>query len=489
MPGVVVTTAVRTGPSGAGEVPAAQWFVAGVTERGTVNAPTLIRSLPEFKTYYGDYESGNIYTYLQTFFEEGGSRAYVYRVTGSNASAGYIDLQDNAAGDTLRIAAATPGDWSSQAEIEVVSGDASNTFKLKLYLKSELLWTSRDLVNPADAVSVVNTSPISHLVVASDLGSGETPPDDNPVVAAKTALSAGYDGDTITQSDYTTALDEFTYDLGPGAVSLPGQYGATVWGALIDHGQANHRVAICSFQETETVTTAKTSIASMYSDPGADYAGFYYPWVEIPDPATAGLVLKQAPDAYVAAARAKAVTQHGPWMPGAGLISEASFVSGLVDYVNSATGDGLDEKRINALRKIGNSIRVYGARSASSDEANWRFLSNRDTINYIAWEAETRLEDLVFSTIDARGSLFSRIEASLIGLLDPIRLDGGLYEAFDAEGNQVDPGYSVEVSDEINPVANLAQGKVSARASARVSSVGDQISITVTKSNLTTSVV
>jgi hypothetical protein len=176
-------------------------------------------------------------------------------------------------------------------------------------------------------------------------------------------------------------------------------------------------------------------------------------------------------------------------MPGAGLLSEALFVEGLVTYVNSATGDGLDEKRINALRKIGNTIRVYGARSASPDEANWRFLSNRDTVNYIAWEAEDRLEDYVFSTIDARGSLFSRIEAALIGLLDPIRLKGGLYEAFDSDGNQVDPGYSVEVSDEINPIVNLAQGKVSAIVNVRVSSVGDQISVTITKSNLTTSVV
>lgn len=489
MPGVVVTTSVRTGPSGAGEVPAAQWFTVGVTERGPIDGPTLVRSLSEYKTLYGDYVSGNLYTQLQTFFEEGGSRAYVYRVTGASASAGYLDLQDNNAGDTIRMTAATPGSWSDQLEIEVVDGDATDTFKIKVYLKSELLYTSRDLVDPPDAVNVINTSTVAHLVVASDLDSIETPPDDNPVVLSATALSAGYDGDAIVEADYTGALDQFTYDLGPGAVSIPGQTGATVWGALIDHGQANFRIAICAFGENDTVATAKTAVAAMYSDPGADNAGFYFPWVEIPDPATAGLTLTQSPEAYVAAARSKAVTEDGPWMPGAGLISENQFVTGLTEYVNSATGDGLDEKRINALRKIGNSIRVYGARSVSPDEANWRYLTNRDTVNYIAWEAEDRLEDYVFSTIDARGSLFSRIESALIGLLDPIRLAGGLYEAFDADGNQVDPGYSVEVSDEINPIVNLAQGKVSAVVNVRVSAVGDQISVTVTKSNLTTSVV
>lgn len=489
MPGVVVTTAVRTGPSGAGEVQAAQWFAAGTAERGPTDAPVLVRGLSEYKTYFGDYVSGNLYTYLQTYFEEGGSRAYVYRVTGANASAGFLDVPDELAADTLRFTAATVGAWSAQLEIEVVAGDAADTFKVKVFLKSSLLYTSRDLVSPADAVAVINTSSVAHLVVATDLDSGSTSPDNNAAVLAATALSTGFDGDVIIEADYIAGLAMFAYDLGPGAVAVPAQTGATLWAAIIDHAQANHRIALCAFDEADTASVAKTSVAAMYSDPGADYAGFYFPWIQIPDPAVSGLTITQSPEAFVAAARSKSVTADGPWMPGAGLVSEASFVSGIVSAIDTATGDSLDEKRINAIRKIGNTIRVYGARSASADETNWRYLSNRDTVNYIAWGAEDRLEDFVFSTIDSRGALFARIESALIGLLDPIRLDGGLYEAFDADGNQIDGGYSVEVSDEINPLANLAAGKVTAVVNVRVSSVGDQISVTVTKSNLTTSVV
>lgn len=489
MPGVVVTTAVRTGPSGAGEVPAAQWFVAGTTERGPTDEPVLVRSMSEYVSYFGDYVSGNLYTHVQTYFEEGGGRAYVYRVTGANASAGYLDLDDTNTTATVRITAADVGAWSDSIEVEVVDGDATDTFKLKVYLKSELLYTSRDLVNPADAVAVINTSTVSHLVVASDLVSGSTPPDDNPVVLSATALSAGYDGDALTDADYTNGLDNFTYDLGPGSVALPGQTGATQWAALLDHAKANHRIALCAFDETDTISTVKTSVASMYSDDAADYGAFYFPWVTIPDPATAGLTLNQSPEAFAAAARSKSVTQDGPWMPGAGLISEAAFVTGAVTALNSAEGDGLDEKRINAIRKIGGKMRVYGARSVSADEVNWRYITNRDTVNYVAWGAEERLEDFVFSTIDARGALFARIESALIGLLDPIRLAGGLYEAFDSDGNQVDPGYSVQVDDTINPLNNLAEGKITANVNIRVSSVGDQITVTVTKSNLTTSVV
>lgn len=489
MPGVVVTTAVRSGPTGEGEVPSAQWFASGTTERGPIDEPKLVRGMAEFVTLYGDYAAGDIYTDVSTFFEEGGSRVFVYRVTGANASAGFLDVDDTTPTPSVRFTAADPGAWSDGLEIEIVAGDAADTFKVKLVLKSELIYTTRDLVNPLDCVTVINTSQIKHLIVATDLESGTTPPGDNLDIISSTALTAGFDGDALTDSDFIASLDNFTYDLGPGAVSLPGQNGATIWAALMLNGRNNHRVAFMAFDSAETIAAAKTSVAAMYSDPNADYGAFYYPWVTIPDPAAAGLTVDQSPEAFAAAARSKAVTQDGPWMPGAGLISASQHVTKAVLAIDSATGDGLDEKRINAIRKIGNTVRIYGARSVSSDEVNWRYITHRDTVNFIAWGAEDRLEDLVFSTIDARGALFARIEANLIGLLDPIRLAGGLYEAFDEEGNSIDPGYSVEVNDELNPIANLANGLVTANVNVRVSSVGDTITVTVTKSNLTTSVV
>jgi len=53
MPGVVVTTAVRSGPAGDGDVEAAQWFAAGESERGPIDGPVLVRSFSEYTTYYG----------------------------------------------------------------------------------------------------------------------------------------------------------------------------------------------------------------------------------------------------------------------------------------------------------------------------------------------------------------------------------------------------------------------------------------------------
>ena len=57
MPGVVVTTAVRTGPTGVTIAPSSTWFVAGTAERGSTTAARLVTSLSDFEAMYGDYNA------------------------------------------------------------------------------------------------------------------------------------------------------------------------------------------------------------------------------------------------------------------------------------------------------------------------------------------------------------------------------------------------------------------------------------------------
>jgi hypothetical protein len=138
---------------------------------------------------------------------------------------------------------------------------------------------------------------------------------------------------------------------------------------------------------------------------------------------------------------------------------------------------------------INGRVRVYGARSASSDEDNFRYITAQEMLNYIVVQSQNTLEDLVFSTIDGRGALFGQVDARLRAVLEPLRLAGGLYEAFDVLGSRIDYGYTVVVNDAINPVSQLAGGLIKAKVGVRVSSIGDQIEVEVTKSNLTASVV
>lgn len=492
MPGVNVTTAVRTGPVGTGDIVAGQFFVVGETERGPIDEPTLIRSFAEYVTYYGDYESDNLYSTVKTYFDEGGTRVYVQRVVGAGASAGTISIDDSGAAATLDINAKNVGDWSDNITVTVAAADSlASGFRLQVKLNGELLLTTRDLADVADAVSVINTSQVAHLIEAVDNSGSANNPELGDYV-----LAGGDDGAAVTATDVSGALELLPKTLGPGAVSAPGRYGTDIWNALATHAQDNDRIAMCGFDPSNTAGQAKTAVAGYASDSRSSHMAFYFPHIKVDSPSVdelaagttsvSGTTVTISPEAFAAAARAKAVQEvGGPWRAGAGQISSAKTVKGLAQTVTPAAAELLDAARVNAIRTVGNQIRVYGARSASEDEANWRFITLRDTVNYIVHGVEDRLEAFVFETVDGRGNLFANMRASIKGFLEPIRVAGGLYEAFDDEGVQVDPGYTVTVDSTINPATQLATGLVKAAVGVRVSSVADKINITITKSNLT----
>jgi len=492
MPGVNVTTAVRTGPVGTGDIVAGQFFVVGETERGPIDEPTLLRSFAEFVTYYGDYESGNLYSTVKTYFDEGGTRVYVQRVVGAGASAGTITVDDDSDVATMDINAKNEGDWSDNVTVVVTDSDSLvGGFRLQVKLNGELLLTTRDLADVADAANVINTSQVAHLIEVVDNDTS----DNNPS-AGEYSLAGGDDGASVSASDVSSALDLLPKNLGPGAVSAPGRNGTDIWNALATHAQDNDRIAICGFASNATEGEAKTAVAGYASDSRSSYMAFYHPHIKVDSPSVdelaagttsvSGTTVTISPEAFAAAARSKAVQEvGGPWRAGAGQISSAKTIKGLGRTITPAAAELLDAARVNAIRTVGNQIRVYGARSASEDEANWRFITLRDTVNYIVHGVEDRLEAFVFETVDGRGNLFANMRASIKGFLEPIRVEGGLYEAFDDEGVQVDPGYTVTVDSTINPATQLATGLVKAAVGVRVSSVADKINITITKSNLT----
>lgn len=503
MPGVNVTTAVRSGPVGAGDIVAGQVFMVGEAERGPTDEPTLLRSFSDYTTYYGNYKSSNLYAHVKTYFDEGGTRCHVQRVVGSGAAAGSVALTSNSGASAgMTLTASTVGAWAANLSVAVLAADSAG-YRLQFVLDGSTLLTTRDLVTVSDGINFVNASAVNHLVVASTtLTDAQADSDsNNPDTASAAALSgSASDGAAVSNTEIIAALatddtGKLSPNLNTGAVCAPGRTGAAVWDALAAHAGAFNRVALCAFGAADAASTAKTDAAGYYADANASNMAFYWPHVKIAAPAITelatgestiqGATITVSPESYAAAARSRAVQQAGgPWRVGAGAISAGRNLKGLASDVTPATGDALDAARVNAIRKVGDSIRVYGARSVSSDESNWRYISMRDTMNYIVFGVEERMERHVFSVVDGRGNTFGVIRASIKAFLDPIRVAGGLYEAFDDTGAPVDPGYSVRVDSTINPATQLATGLVKAQVGVRVSGVADLIDITITKSNL-----
>lgn len=501
MPGVVVSTAVRTGPSSATVRESSQLFVVGMAERGPSDEATLVESLADFEYKFGGFQS---YSYLhptiETFFEEGGTQAYVSRVVGPAATTGtknLLGISSASATTVMTLDATGPGDWSDNIAVWVSHPTANTNFKITLYYDGAAVYNTGTCTSLTQAAGRINTSTIATRYVTATVASGQTSiPATLGSSGSPSALSAGDDDrSNVTSSVFVDGLDLFNDALGTGAVAIvdgdentAGETSFPLSEALITHANEYNRVALIHAGENETNADAIAKASDLQNLEHAEHAAIYHPWIDVPTDVS-GVTRRIPPTGYVAAKRALAHNQTGPHVAPAGLLSVSRFATGVATDINKVDGDALDDAGVNAVRIIQNSVRIYGARSLSTDEDNFRYITTQDIVNTVVVESKRTLEDLVFSVIDGRDTIFAAVTARLIAVLAPLRDSGALFQAFDANGKKVDSGYTVRCDAALNPVSQLAGGTVKAKVGIRTSSVGDKIEVDIVKSNLTATVV
>ena len=484
MPGVTISTAVRTGATNTGTAPAATFFLLGTAERGKGSVAVPVTSLSDFETKFGEHVTGSYSWYsMKTFFEEGGVSAYFVKV---NAAAGVAATKallapSSAAGVTFT--AVSKGVWGNSLGFAVTNN--TTNFDVTITYSGTTIFSGTGYESLSALVTAVNadTTAANYVTCALTASAVSTA---LLATAASSAPSNGADG-TVAKSDFITAISLFTEELGAGAVAAPGiatgSSDAALYDALRTHAAANNRVALAGFASTNTLAQARSASTGYTGTTSHEFMAFYHPWVYIPQ---GSATVELPPEAYVAAVRARTHNSTGPWKAYAGVASEARFVTGITLAVSRADADLMDASYVNPLRLVNGRVRIYGARSHSSVVAQWRFITAREVINYISVQANNRLEDLVFSTIDCRSTLFANIINAIQSVVEPIRIEGGFYEGFDSLGKRIDYGYTIKCDDSLNPVADLETGTVKARIGVRVSSVGDKIEVDLIKSNLTT---
>jgi len=473
MPGVTVTTAVRPGPSAPNLAPSGQFFVVGMADRGPANAPTRVRGMADFRAIFGERVAySELYDNVSTFFEEGGSQAWVVRVVGPTATTGSVTADDRQyiPEPTVTFTASGPGTWSSN--LSVVVTDLPNTTKIEVFFNGERV----ERFFASSVEELLNAFSTSRYVVATSEGSTGDAPDNLPAEDTY-VLSAGSDNRSgVNTASYTSALNLFEYELGDGAVAIPG-IGSAVHLAIVSHCTTNKRIGLLTMAADTSISSLKTAADNLDSE----YAGLFAPWVQVPTPTGSRFT---SPEGYVAAVRNRAHSESGAWRVPAGEIAIARSLVGLSDDYNRIEGDDLDESKVNAIRVINNTVRLYGWRSLSNDTRNFALLSIRDLLNYLVFEAESSLQPYVFRTVDARGQLLSQVNGVLTGILEPIRVAGGLFEKFADNGDIIDPGYLVDTGSSVNSLENLANNEVRAKVSVRPSPSAALISVTIVKVGL-----
>jgi len=493
MPGVVITTAVRTGPAVTLAEQASQAFFVGMAERGPTDQAVLVSSLEEFENIFGDYISyALLHPTVELFFEEGGTQCHVVRVAGPAATTGTLSLADADAGTTagansvaLILTANGPGTWSTSIKASVTAGTVAGTVSVQILKDDVQVATTGNCTSNAQIIGKINTHAVASKLVTASAGVSDS------LVGAvsATALSAGdSDAASITDALLAAGFDLFGDALGSGAVACPESSAQVVYSKMLEHANDYNRIAIIHGLSDDTIAQAKTFAQTVIAnESNLEHGALYYPWVYTPSNVS-GVNRLVPPDGYVAAKRSRNVNTIGTHNPFAGASSTARFAVGVVTDIDRTNGDALDTECVNAIRIIQNTVRIYGARSLSQDTTNFRYITSQDTVNAIVTKAYNAIEPLVFSSIDGRGGLFANIEARLISVLEGYRIGGALFEAFDQNGQRVDYGYTVRCDAKLNPTASLADGKVKAKVGIRVSSIGDRIEVEIIKSALTASV-
>lgn len=471
MPGVIITTSASSGLSNAEADASGQVFVVGLAARGPIDKATLVRGFADFEAKFGTRVAySNLWDIAKTFFDEGGSQMYVARVVGKAAKAGTVTLNATEGSTPLYEASATsPGSWSENVSIVVAAGTLPNTINVRVLVAGKAVETWSNVASRADFASRINTN--STYITVKDLGATGTT---LPAVGSYALVAGTDDRDSITTADHVEALERFPEGLGDGAVISADS--VAINSALVDHAKANNRVALLYSGNPDA------SITDLGVLPDTDAAGLFFPWVQVSD--NAGNVRSVPPVGYVAAVRNRAHQQIGAWRAPAGEIAVARTLVGVSKEFSRAEADALDAARVSVIRRIANGVRLYGWRSLSSDQQNFGFLNARDLLNRVVVKSSKQLEQFVFAPVDSKGQLLSSINSELVGILEPIRLAGGLYPLTNAEGKETDNGYLVDTSSAVNTLESIAKNEVHARVAIRVSPIGALVTLDIVKVGL-----
>lgn len=184
----------------------------------------------------------------------------------------------------------------------------------------------------------------------------------------------------------------------------------------------------------------------------SSYAALYYPWIVVVDPAPRGSNIVRAipPSGHVLGIYARSDRNTGVHKAPAN--EELEWAQDLTIEVSPEDQATLNPIGINALRPFaGRGLRVYGARTVSSDPA-LRFVNVRRLLIMIERALSKSLQWAVFEPNDAH--LRDKLAIAIAGFLDQLWRQGAL------AGATAEESYYVLCNDTNNPPADQADGRL-----------------------------
>ncbi|MGH3695394.1 MAG: phage tail sheath family protein [Pseudonocardiaceae bacterium] len=463
----------------------------GFAGSGPFNQATLVSNWRQFTSTFGDFIEGAYLAHaVYGYFSNGGGAAYIVRVGQDGAGAsGSKSKQDKPAISGprqvevggYRITELESGDKAEDNKpdisIEIAApGSAegetappADMFKLvvkrgrKVEETFDRVSTNRGKDN---VVTVVQQR--SKLIGIEEIGTTPAPakpdvgtvalapPPAAPAAPARIATD-DYVGDVGERTGFSglAAVDDVTMVAVPdlmsayerGAIGLDGVQ--AVQKEIITHCELmGNRVAILDPPPGLGPQQVKEWLREE-ANYDSKYASLYYPWIKVFDPVTSKNQFIP-PSGHIAGIWARNDDTRGVHKAPANEIVRGAIE--LQTQLTKAEHDLLNPIGLNCIRSFpGRGIRVWGARTISSDPA-WRYLNVRRLFNYLEESILIGTQWVVFEPND--DALWARIRRTISAFLVNEWRKGALF------GLTPDEAFYVKCDRETNPAEGIDAGQV-----------------------------
>lgn len=253
-----------------------------------------------------------------------------------------------------------------------------------------------------------------------------------------------------------SAIDEIAL------VAAPGVTDKAIWDKLVVHCRLTTQDRFAIFDSPLALTgddlTLLTPAHAMNVLPAnAEDAAFYFPWIQVFDPATKLSMPKgdgrvyAPPSGHIAGIYARSDATRGVHKAPANEPLVGAL--GLRYQISKAQQDGLNPHGVNCIRTLNGNMRVWGARTIGGDaNGEWRYINVRRTFLYLRKSLDEGLRWVVFEPNDQ--NLWAKITLNVTAFLTTVWRTGALVGRTAAEA------FYVKCDGETNPPALRAVGQM-----------------------------
>ena len=226
-------------------------------------------------------------------------------------------------------------------------------------------------------------------------------------------------------------------------VAAPGQVSPAVQDALLSHCETRKdRFAILDSPET-----ISGGVDKLPKPRDSKYGAYYFPWIQVYDPDKGNIFVP--PSGHIAGVYSRTDSERGVHKAPANEIVRGAL--GLKYNVSKGEQDLLNPKGINAIRFMNGGIRIWGARTLSSDPS-WRYINVRRLFIMVESSIERATQWVVFEPNDHR--LWKRVQRTISSFLTLLWRNGALM------GTSPEQAFYVKCDDETNPPEVIDAGQL-----------------------------